>query len=571
MLYPVRRGAGAVPLCALMLLAATAAAQQPPAEEDDLEIPSAPAAPPAPPAGAPRTAPAAPAAPPAAPAAAQEPEDDLELPAAPPAAAAPAPGTPAPAAPAVPTAPAVPSTPAAPAPAAASGPAPAAPAPPVPAVPAPSAAPPSEAAAAATTAPAEPAAARPAIPTGNLELTAHSRPVPYGILFSGFLQAELVHNQISEDQLEQSGAPFNRDEFAVRSARLRLDGGHDFTAYTLELDATTRGGPHVGIRRAEGSLLYRGESEGKGEGATQPSRPPVLALTAGVTDLPFGFELVESSRTRAFMERSAGSEAIFPTQMDTGLKLHGGYRFLRYAVAVVNGEPVEPGAPPRDRNAHKDIVGRFGAEAALGDSVSLSGGTSFAFGKGFHPGSVAVKDTAAWRDDNNDGVAAPNEIIGVPGAAATPSENFERWAIGLDLQLLVKSPIGATRFVAEAFVAQNHDRGRYRSDPVVTGYDLRQVSGYLGLTQELSPYALVGFRVDAYDPNSDFFEERRGQLVPRSQHTLTLSPIVGLVLPQRARLLLQYDFIDDKLGRDAVGNPADADNDLFTARLQVDL
>lgn len=421
----------------------------------------------------------------------------------------------------------------------------------------------------AAVAPAPAVAARPAIPTGNLELTAHSRPVPYGILFSGFLQAELVHNRISEDQLEQSGAPFNRDEFALRSARLRLDGGHDYTAYTLELDATTRGGPHVGIRRAEGSLLYRGDSEA-GAGAP-PNRPPLLALTAGVTDLPFGFELVESSRTRAFMERSAGSEAIFPTQMDIGLKLHGGYRFLRYAVAVVNGEPVEAGAPLRDRNAHKDIVGRFGAEAGLGESVALSGGTSFAFGEGFHPGSVAVKDTAAWRDDNNDGVAAPNEIVGVPGAAATPSENFERWAIGLDLQLQVKSPIGATRFVAEAFVAQNHDRGRYLSDPVQTGFDLRQVGGYLGLTQELSPYALVGFRVDAYDPNSDFLEERRGELVPRSQSSLTLSPIVGLVLPQRARLLFQYDFIDDELGRDAIGNPTDAENDQFTARLQVDL
>ena len=72
-----------------------------------------------------------------------------------------------------------------------------------------------------------------------------------------------------------------------------------------------------------------------------PNRPPLIALTAGVTDVPFGFELVESSRTRAFMERSAGSEAIFPTQMDTGLKLHGGYRFLRYAVAVVNGDQID--------------------------------------------------------------------------------------------------------------------------------------------------------------------------------------------------------------------------------------
>lgn len=409
---------------------------------------------------------------------------------------------------------------------------------------------------------AEPAA----LPTGNLELTAHSRPLPLGLLFSGFLQAEFVSSQLSEDQLEQNGTPYNRDEFSLRAARLRLDGGHEYTAYTLEFDATTRGGPSVGIRRAEGSLLYRGERT-----AGAPEGPPLLALTAGVTDVPFGFELVESSRSRAFMERSAGSEAIFPAPMDAGIKLHGGWASLRYALALVNGEPVDRGAWPRDANAHKDLIGRFGAEAPIGESVALSGGTSFAFGKGFHPGSVAVKDSVAWRDDNNDGVAIPSEFIGVPGSAATASENFERWAIGLDLQLSVRSPIGTTRLVAEAFVAQNHDRARYVSDPVVTGFDLRQAGAYLGLTQELTPYAWVGFRVDAYEPNADFFEERRGDLVPRSRRWLTLSPLVGLALPGRARLSFQYDVVDDELGRDAIGKPADAANNQLTARLQVDL
>lgn len=544
-----RRGAGALPYCVLILffLGRGAVAQQPDTEEDDLEIPAAPR----PPGSAPPANPAP--SQPAAPTEADAEEDDLEVP------AAPAPLTAAPeAAPLTPPAPGAPAAVATPAP------------PPAPEVapPAPRAERPPRVDPAASDGSVSASIARPALPTGNLELTTHSRPVPFGLLFSGFLQAELVKNQLSEDQLAQDGTPFNADEFALRSARLRLDGGHEFTAYTLELDATTRGGPSVGIRRAEGSLLYRG---GRGANADALDRPPLLALTAGVTDVPFGFELVESSRTRAFMERTAGSEAVFPQQMDAGVKLHGGWTFLRYALALVNGEPVDRDAWPRDPNAHKDVIGRFGAEVPIGERVALSGGTSFAFGKGFHPGSGAVKDTVAWRDDNNDGVAIPSELIGVPGSAATPSESFERWAIGLDLQLSVRSPIGTTRLVAEAFVAQNHDRARYVSDPVVTGFDLRQAGAYFGVTQELTPYVWVGFRADGYDPNSDFFEERRGDLVPRSQRLLTLSPLVGLALPGRARLSCQYDFIDDELGRDAVGNPTDVANNQLTVRLQVDL
>jgi tRNA A37 threonylcarbamoyladenosine synthetase subunit TsaC/SUA5/YrdC len=50
-----------------------------------------------------------------------------------------------------------------------------------------------------------------------------------------------------------------------------------------------------------------------------------------------------------------------------------------------------------------------------------------------------------------------------------------------------------------------------------------------------------------------------------------LSPLAGFVLKDRAKLLFQYDFVRDHLARDESGRPTDADNDQFTARLQVEL
>ncbi len=47
--------------------------------------------------------------------------------------------------------------------------------------------------------------------------------------------------------------------------------------------------------------------------------------------------------------------------------------------------------------------------------------------------------------------------------------------------------------------------------------------------------------------------------------------MVGFRLPGRARLIFQYDFVHDYLGRDSVGAPADAKNDVYIGRLQVDL
>lgn len=431
------------------------------------------------------------------------------------------------------------------------------------------AAPPASAAAApATTSetaePAEPAAA-PEEPQAATRRgrSVHFRPVPSGFRIGGYLQAQYQHSALSEDQLLQGGSPLNQNEFLVRRGRLRLDRGWEYAAASVELDANTFQGPSIGIRRAEGWLFYRGDNP--------DHLPPLVALGLGVVDIPFGFDLLESARVRWFMDRSLGSLALFPTEADAGVKLAGAFSFLRYAVALMNGEPVDSRGFPRDPNSAKDLIGRLGAEVAFGEKLELGGGTSFAFGKGFHAGQDAGKSTLIWRDLNEDGTQQPGEFFGIPGSAATPSENFERWAIGLDLGVSFQSFLGLSQLQAEAFVASNYDRGFSPSDPVVTSLDVRQAGGFVALTQELTRYGIVGFRASLYDPNSDVIETRANKPLPKTQTVRTFSPLVGLVLPERARLLFQYDFIRDYLARDAVGVPTDADNDQWTLRLQVEL
>lgn len=402
---------------------------------------------------------------------------------------------------------------------------------------------------------------------GNLgaqfDLRPYSRPVVKGFGYGGFIQGQYLDSQLSEDQLQQGGTPLNRDEFTLRSARLRVEQGYEYTAYGLELDATTTRTPYLSIRRAEATLLYRGDNPA--------DVAPLIALSAGVIDLPFGFEVAESVRTRLFMERSVASSALFPTQNDVGLRLFGAWRFARYAFALVNGEPFGGNTWPSDPNSAKDVLGRLGGEGSLTTSIAVAGGASFAFGKGFHPGRAAVKDSLFWRDDNQDGIATSTEIVGVPGTSASESSNFERFALGIDLELQVATALGSSRAYGEAYVASNHDRGLFVSDPVVTGVDLRQWGGYVALSQDITEYAVVALRADLYNPNADLFDQRRGEFVPATQRIVTFSPAVGLVLPRRARLLAQYDFIDDYFARTTLGVPKDAKNNQWTVRLQVEL
>ncbi len=416
--------------------------------------------------------------------------------------------------------------------------------------------------AAATSVAAEPTSGPPK-PVASPERGVTARTAASGLEIGGYVQAQLQHSALSEDQLQQSGAPLNQDQFVLRRARLRLDRRWDFASATLELDANTMRGPSVGVRRAEGALFYRGSNP--------QELPPLVMLSVGVLDLPFGFELNESARQRWFMERSVGSGALFPTEMDVGAKLSGGAAFLRYAVAVTNGEPVDGRSWPRDPNAAKDVTGRFGAQVDVARGLALGGGSSFAVGKGFHAGQSATKSVISWTDINQDGVAQPTELIGTPGSAAKPSESFARWAIGLDLQATLETGLGQSQLTAEAFVASNYDRGFAPSDPVASSLDARQAGGFVALTQEITAYGVLGLRAAIYDPNSDIIETRATKILPKTQTVKTFSPLVGIVLPKRARLLFQYDFVRDYLARDAVGVPSDADNDQWTLRLQVEL
>lgn len=392
---------------------------------------------------------------------------------------------------------------------------------------------------------------------------AKAEPSPFRL--SSYVQAQYEQHQDSQDQLQQGGSPLNQDRFLVRRARLRLDGSWQYAALSFELDGNTTRAPSVSVRRAEATLLARA--------AGAADAPPIAALTAGISEIPFGRELTERASERLFMERSAASLAFFPGEPDVGVRVWGGASAFRYAVALLNGEPLDErtARAPREWNAAKDFVTRLGVDLRPAPAVRVAAGTSFLRGRGFHPGTEATKDAAQWRDLNENSAIDQGEISAVPGTAATPSLNFSRWALGADLLVAYESRLGLTTVFGEVTAASNLDRGLYVADPILSGLDQRELGYHVALTQELGRYAIVGFRTDFYDPNADFLLARAGKLVPATQHLRAYSPLAGLVLPGRAKLVFQYDFVRDQLARDARGVPTDLRNDRWTLRLQVQL
>jgi hypothetical protein len=386
---------------------------------------------------------------------------------------------------------------------------------------------------------------------------------PEGLSVGAYVQAQYEHHEDSQDQLNANGGLLNKDRFSIRRARVALTGEWEYAAMVVQLDANTTNGPQVDLRKAEASLQYRPDR----------SLPPIIMATLGLFDIPFGFETAETSHTRFFMEPSLTSQALFPGQADLGARLAGALGFFRWTIAIQNGYPLGAASPYllEDPAAGKEVIARFGFDTQPRANLQLAGGVSGLTGQGFHAGNLASGSTLQWHDNGTGAITSNNPVIGVGAQSATASQNFNHWAVGADVRTSIRWWPGVLKLYGEFVIAQNLDRGLYVADPIATGIDQRELGFYMAAVQEVTRWGVVGLRYDFYDPNSNLFDNRNGSLIPYSEAIQTVSPLIGLVLPDRARLLLQYDIIQNAYARSAIGVPTNLADNVLTLRLQVQL
>jgi hypothetical protein len=389
-----------------------------------------------------------------------------------------------------------------------------------------------------------------------------SSPWLAGLSLSGFAQTDFTVRQSSSDQLNSStGDPLNQNRFMLRRARLATTLDRGYTAGVFELDANSVNGAQVRPIHFEATVRLPPE----------PGKPSLLALTAGLFKIPFGYEVLQSDTERLFMERSAVIQEFFPGEYDFGARLAGGWRFARYALAVQNGEPVgEKTLPQRDPNSAKDISGRLGIDAPLAENAFVAAGFSALTGKGFHKGLAPTKSGVTWNDRNENNSVDSGELIAVPAKAAIPSQNFSRNALGVDTRFTVLTDmLGASMLYGEVVWAKNLGRGsRFFADPVAMGRDVQGFGYNLALVQDIYNHVQVGIRYDHYDPDRDTTDLQGAKTVLSSLAYDTWA-FAGAVRTAGARLVAEFDLNRNHNGRDNAGMPTNLADNAFTLRAEV--
>jgi hypothetical protein len=392
----------------------------------------------------------------------------------------------------------------------------------------------------------------------------------------GLLQVDsVVIDRSSVDELDPATRePLNQQRFVLQRAWLRADADYQYVRGLIVAEGSTARGPALRLLTAELSVFYPDLVAARGSPASERSEArPLVELTLGLMLIPFGIETRELVPDRMFLEASSWVNALFPGRRDLGARVRGEWSFVRYALAVMNGNPIASSSLPlRDPNRAKDLLGRVGVEDDLWSWLRVAAGVSALLGRGFHPGVAPTKDTFTLRDVNEDGIAQPSEIQFVAGEPGEPSKNFDHRALAGDLTFAYQLPaLGPGRLYGEVAWAQNLDRNLFVSDPVSSGRELRQLGVMLALRQSLTRHAELGVRFDRYDPDRDSSGRRGAIVVPYDARFDTLGVAAAWCTLPHLRFTLQYDHRTNPLGRDARGANTTLAADSLILRAQLEL
>ncbi len=369
------------------------------------------------------------------------------------------------------------------------------------------------------------------------------------------MQADAVPwSEDSVDELAPSGAPLDEERFLIRRGRFRAEAHRGDLSGALEFDGNTVNGASARLLGAQVNYGYK----------------RIVTGTTGLFKIPFGAEVPANERTKPFLEPPTFARALFPGNYDAGVMVHGEYGLARYSVAMMNGAPVGDaqwrGVDPA---SSFELVGRLGLAVEGPYRSHFDVGVSALAGQGLHAGSPPTKDELQWIDENQDGLVQTTELQVVPGTAGTPSETFDRNALGFDVAAhWCLCVIGTGTAFAEVALATNLDRGVVYADPVATGRELRHLGYAIGVVQNIGDHAQVGVRYDRYDADRDAFEREGVDLVGVDKVFSTIS-VMASGNYQTGRLLVQYDHERNPFGRNDAGMPTTRAADRVTLRAQV--
>jgi hypothetical protein len=341
--------------------------------------------------------------------------------------------------------------------------------------------------------------------------------------------------------------------FFIRRGRLKITYDNVVTQYVLQFDAT-----QTGFTTKDAYILIR-----------EPWLR-TFALTAGMFDRPFGFEISYSSSVREAPERTRMYQTLFPDEREIGVKLEatptedmGILGLFNLKAGLFNG--VGPKAVEVDNR--KDFIGRLGTSLQFQEqNIALDAGASV------YSGSVQSPTKFVYKKGYI-----------VDSSLANKGAFFDRTYYGIDAQLYADMlPVGGTSLRVEMITGQQpgtKDDNRSPGGLLTSDIYVRNFLGYYAaLIQNFGLKHQLVVRYDVFEPNTDMSAKNIGDPINKmGLGDLSYSTIgLGWVYyyDDNVKFVAYYDMI--KNGTISQANTtvaykpymSDLKDDVFTFRIQ---
>lgn len=356
------------------------------------------------------------------------------------------------------------------------------------------------------------------------------------------------------------------NRFAVRRGRVKFTYDYAFSQFVMQIDVTEKG---IGIKDAYVSF-------------TDPWLN-AFAVTAGVMDRPFGYEISYSSSSRESPERTRMFQTLFPGERDLGAKLTfqppktSRFNFLKIDAGLYNG--IGPNAI--DFDGFKDFIGHAMInKSSKNEKLKVGVGVSY-YNGGWKQGTKYLYNMSDIALSTGNVMA-----FAVDSTSSKIGTKLRREYMGADAQISFDFPFGLTTLRGEYIQGRQPGVAASTTSPSTQPGDayLRNFNGgYFYWIQNImqSKFQTV-VKYDFYDPNTDVSGNNIGVKISGKNKATNAADIkystigVGLVYKwnSQVKITAYYDMVKNE-STSALPNAStlkdlakDRKDNVFTLRVQ---
>lgn len=343
----------------------------------------------------------------------------------------------------------------------------------------------------------------------------------------------------------------------VRRGRVKVAYDNEFSQAVVQFDVTEKG---LGIKDAYLNFTDRWIKS--------------AALTGGVFNRPFGYEIAYSSSLRESPERARITQTLFPGERDLGGMLTlqapktSSFNFLKLEAGLFNGNGTNV-----ETDKYKDLIGHLSA-------TKVSSNERFKWGVGvsYYNGGFALSTTNVY---------SVKEVGGVKAFAKDSTQKkgskAKREYIGVDAQLSYDWFPGITQIRAEYLQgtqpATSSSSGSLTAASSGDAYSRMFNGFYVYVIQNILQTPLQAVvKYDVYDPNMDLSGNKIGKTTGSNSTDVKYSTL-GFGLNYRwnsnVKIMAYYDVVRNEKSTQLVDATnvlndfsKDIKDNVFTLRLQ---